>query len=170
MAITITPAPVSNPGGVQFTYPLGMVDGRLGARYDSSLHQYTTAANKAAAVIIFGQPLSRNGVDRVRAFTAANGFCGFAAISDTFVPEFRTVVSEPRPGYPVDYAVNVLTEGTIWVLTTTAATQGGVVALLDAGASSVVASGTASSTPIRATFLESALANTMAPIKLLGLL
>lgn len=170
MALTITTAAASSPAGVQSTYPLTLSEGRLGAHYNTYANEVRSAANGASDVLAFGQPLSRNGVDKVRNFTNANGFAGFALISDTFVPESKTILSESRPAYPDKQMVNVLESGTIWVLTSTDAVQGGVVALLDAGADTVCASGTASSTAIKAIFLKSASANTLVPIQLTSLI
>jgi len=174
MAITITPVAASGTGGVQQDYPLKHGEGRLGAVYDLSAYTSRSKINSAGAALAFGQPLSPNGEDKVRAYTAANGFAGFALISDTFVPEAKSStinsVAKSLPGYPDKTPVNVLESGTIWVYTNTAATQNGQVALLDAGGDAVVASGTASSTDISAYFLADAAAGELVPIQLKGIL
>lgn len=170
MAITITPVAASGSGGVQKDYPLKHGEGRLGAVYDASGYTSRSKVNSAAAVLAFGQPLSPNGEDKVRAYTKANGFAGFALISDTFVPGTKSStvnsVAKSLPGYPDKYVVNVLESGTIWVYTNTAASQGGTVALLNAGGDVVVASGTANSTDINARFLADAAAGELVPIHL----
>jgi len=170
MAITITPVAASGSGGVQQTYPLKHGEARLGAIYDLSGYTSRSKVNSAAAVLAFGQPLSANGEDKVRAYTKANGFAGFALISDTFVPGTKSSTinsaSKSLPGYPSQQVVNVLESGTIWVYTNTAAVQDGVVALLDAGGDVVVASGTANSSDIKARFLANAAAGELVPIQL----
>ena len=171
MAITITPVTASGSGGVQQDYPLKHGEGRLGAVYDLSDYNSRSKINTANAVLSFGQPLSINGEDKVRAYTKANGFAGFALISDTFVPGTKSStinsVSKSLPGYPNKYTVNVLENGTIWVYTNNAVSQNGVVALLDAGGDFVVASGTASSSNINARFLADAAAGELVPIQML---
>ncbi len=170
MAITITPVAASGTGGVQQNYPLKHGEGRLGAIYDLSGYTSRSKVNTANAVLAFGQPLSPNGEDKVRAYTKANGFAGFALISETFVPGTKSStinsVSKSLPGYPNKYVVNVLEEGTIWVYTNTAVSQNGAVALLDAGGDVVVASGTANSSDINARFLADAAAGELVPILL----
>jgi hypothetical protein len=170
MAITITPVPASNPGGVQANYPLKIGEGRWGLVYDSSDYVSRSYVNGAGAVVVFGQPLSHFGEGKVRNYTLANGFAGFALISDTFVPGYRSItingVTDSHAGYPDKYTVNVLESGTIWVYTSTAASKGAKVALLDAGAATVCASGTASSTDIPAYFLRDAAAGELVPIQL----
>lgn len=170
MAITITPVAASGSGGVQKDYPLKHGEGRLGAVYDASGYTSRSKVNSAGAVLAFGQPLSPNGEDKVRAYTKANGFAGFALISDTFVPGTKSSTvnggAKSLPGYSDKYVVNVLESGTIWVYTNTAASQGGTVALLNAGGDVVVASGTANSTDISARFLADAAAGELVPIHL----
>lgn len=174
MAITITPAPVANPGGVQGSYPLRIGEGRWGAVYDSTDYISRSYVNNGSTVLAFGQPLSHDGENGVRTYTAANGFAGFALISDTFTPGYRSITisgnTEPRPGYPADYTMNVLESGTIWVYASTNVSKGGKVALLNAGGETVVASGTASSTDIPAYFLRDASAGELVPIQLNGLI
>jgi hypothetical protein len=173
MAITITPVAASGSGGVQQDYPLKHGFGRLGAVYDLSGYTSRSKINSTSAVLAFGQPLSPNGEDKVRAYTKANGFAGFALISDTFVPGSKSStinsVSKTLPGYPEQYVVNVLEAGTIWVYTNTAVSQNDTVALLDAGGDVVVASGTANSTDINAYFLADAAAGELVPIQLGGI-
>lgn len=171
MAITLTDVSGAG-GGVQSAYPLEIGESRLGAYFNSSENEVYSPANTSGAIILFGQPVSRNGENAVRAYTSANGFGGFALVSDTFVPKTRAINggAELAPGYPDKYAVNVLTTGTIWVLTTTNVVTGGQVALLNAGADSVVASGTASSTNIKAYFLKDASAGSLVPIQLVSLI
>jgi hypothetical protein len=175
MAITITPVAATGDGYgvVQTEYLENHKLGRLGAYYDLSDNLCRSKINSISTVIAFGQPLSPNGEGKVRNYTEANGFAGFAVISDTFVPGIRTVTiggeSKDLPGYPTEYPVNVLEKGTIWVYTTTAVVQNGVVALLDAGAATVCASGTADSTDISAYFLADAAANSLVPIQLNGI-
>jgi hypothetical protein len=170
MAITITPAAASNPGGVQSSYPLKIGEGRWGAVYDGSDYTSRSYVNGAGAVIVFGQPLSHFGEGKVRNYTQANGFAGFALISDTFTPGYRSItigsVTDDRAGYPALYTVNVLETGTIWVYTSTNVVKGGKVALLNAGAATVCASGTASSADIPAYFLADAAAGELVPIQL----
>jgi hypothetical protein len=172
MAITITPVAASGAGfgAVQNDYALKHDLGRWGAHYDYSENTCRSKVNDRAAVIVFGQPLSPDGEGKVRAYTAANGFAGFAVVSDTFVPATRSITiggtAAARPGYAEGYVVNVLEEGTIWVYTSTIVTAGSKVALLDAGADTVCASGTASSTDISAYFLRDAAANSLVPIQL----
>lgn len=174
MAITITPSPASNPGGVQTTYPLSIGEGRWGAVYDASEYTSRSYVNGDADPLVFGQPVSHFGEGKVRDYTAANGFAGFALISDTFTPAYRslTIGSETaaHPAYPNLYTVNVLETGTIWVRTSNAVSKGGRVALLDAGAPTVCASGTASSTNVPAYFLKDAGAGELVPIQLTGLI
>lgn len=174
MAITITPAAASGTSGVQQTYPLKHGEARLGAAYDLSGYVSRSKINGAGAVVAFGQPVSPHGEDKVRAYTKANGFAGFALISDTFVPGTKSstinAASKSLPGYPDKYPVNVLEHGTIWVYTNNAVSQNGKVALLDAGGDVVVASGTASSTDISAYFLADAAAGELVPIQLTGLI
>lgn len=170
MPITITPVAGPNSGGVQGNYPLKIGEGRWGAVYDGSDYTSRSYVNGAGAVIVFGQPLSHFGEGRVRNYTQANGFAGFALISDTFTPGYRSItigsVTDDRAGYPDKYTVNVLESGTIWVYTSTAAVKGQKVALLNAGAATVCASGTASSTDIPAYFLADAGAGELVPIQL----
>lgn len=176
MAITITPAAATGAGygAVQTDYQLTHGLGRWGAHYDLSDVLCRSKTNGSGSVIVFGQPLSFHGEDKVRAYTQANGFAGFAVVSDTFVPASRSItiggVAASRPGYGDKYVVNVLEVGTIWVITSNAVTQGGKVALLNAGADTVCASATASSTDIPAYFLADAAANTLVPIQLSSLI
>lgn len=174
MAITITPVAASGSGGVQNDYPLKHGFGRVGAIYDLSGYTSRSGVNTSGTVLAFGQPLSPNGEDKVRAYTKVNGFAGFALVSDTFVPGTKNSTingaAKSLPGYPDKYVVNVLESGTIWVYTNTAATQGGQVALLDAGGDAVVASGTASSTVINAYFLKNAAAGELVPIQFGGII
>jgi hypothetical protein len=174
MAITITPSPASNPRGVQASYPLNIGEGRWGAVYDGSDYTSRSYVNGDADPLVFGQPVSHFGEGKVRDYTAATGFGGFALISDTFTPAFRSLtinsVTDTHPGYPSLYTVNVLEVGTIWVRTSNAVSKGGRVALLDAGAPTVCASGTASSTNIPAYFLKDAGAGELVPIQLTGLI
>lgn len=173
MAITITPVAATGSGGVQNDYPLKQGAARLGAIYDLSGYTSRSRVNTAGAVLAFGQPLSPNGEDKVRAYTKVNGFAGFALISDTFVPGTKSSTisgtSRSLPGYPDKTPANVLESGTIWVYTNTAAVQGGQVALLDAGGDVVVAAGTASSTVINGYFLETAAAGELVPIQFNGI-
>jgi hypothetical protein len=172
MAITITPVAATGAGygSVQNEYALTHELGRWGAHYDYSAVTSRSKVNDRAAVIVFGQPLSFDGENKVRAYTKANKFAGFALVSDTFVPAYRSITigskTEDRPGYAKGYVVNALEKGTIWVYTSTQVTEGGVVAILDAGADTVCASGTANSTDISAYFLRDAAANTLVPIQL----
>lgn len=174
MAITITPVAASGSVGVQTTYPLKQGEARLGAVYDLSGYISRSKINAAAGVLAFGQPLSPNGEDKVRNYTQANGFAGFALISDTFVPGTKSATvngaSKSLPGYPDKTPVNVLESGSIWVYANTAVSQGAQVALLDAGGDAVVASGTASSSDIPAYFLADAAAGELVPIQLTSLL
>lgn len=173
MAITITPVAASGSGGVQQDYPLKIGKARLGSVYDLSDYFSRSFVNTSGGVIAFGQPVSLNGENKVRNYTKANGFAGFAMISDTFVPFPKTSTingaSKQLAGYPDKYTVNVMFTGTIWVYSNTAVVQGENVALLDAGGDAVVASGTASSSDINAYFLANGSAGELVPIQLIAL-
>lgn len=170
MAITITPAAATSPGGVQSSYPLSLGEGRWGLVYETTDYISRSYANGDTDVIVFGQPVSHNGESKIRDYTKATGFAGFALISDTFTPGTRSLtingVTDTHPGYPYRYTVNVLENGTIWVRTSNAVSKGGKVALLDAGVTTVCASGTALATDISAYFLKDAAAGELVPIQL----
>lgn len=173
MAITVTPV-AGGTGGVQADYPLKIGEGRLGLIYDNRAFDVISRMNTDTQAIVFGQPLSFDGAGKVKRYTKANGFAGIAVISDTFVPEARTVsvggTSRSLPGYPIKKMVNTMITGSIWVYVSTNVTADSVVALLDAGSDLFCASGTANSTDIKARFLNSASAGQLVPIHLEGLI
>lgn len=122
MAQTFTPTTVTSGEGAQFDYPLNLDRGIPGQIADLSPVHIITGANETGAYLAYGVPVAANGSG------VLNNSCKLAAAAGAILGiTARTAVHEksgiPAPGTAPSYtegvpdlgAVNILTQGTIYL-------------------------------------------------------
>lgn len=144
MAVSFTPSIVTNPVGVQGTYPQQLVKGHEGMIADLQAYVCRSYRNQSGAALPFGALLAvdntptTNDVYAVDFAGAATNIVGIAASTYTFeanqggsayVPNPTPVAADGsgRIGYPDKTTVNVLSKGVIWVYTAEAVALGDAV-------------------------------------------
>ena len=140
MAATFTTTTVTNPSGVQGSYPLRIVAGHEGMVADQQDCIIRSYRNQTGAAIPFGVPVitdATSGYDAlaVKIANATSTMQGIAisslvtegtTLGAAYTPLPTPYFSDGRMGYPDKETVNVLSKGVVWVYTTEA------VALTDA--------------------------------------
>jgi hypothetical protein len=142
MAVTFTATTVSNPSGVQGSYPLTQVAGHEGMIADLQAYTARSYHNQSGAAIPFGvlvatdnTPTS-NDVFAVEIATGTTLIQGIAvssltnegvSLGATYTPIPTPVYSDGRVGYADKTTINVVSKGVIWVYTTAAIALGDAV-------------------------------------------
>lgn len=154
MAVTFTPTTVSNPAGVQGSYPQTQVAAHEGMIADLQAYVSRSYRNQSGAAIPFGVLVatdntpSTNDPYAVDLATGATGIVGLTVSSMTmegakagmvYTPVPTPVYSDGRIGYPDKETVNVVSKGVIWVYSTAAIALGDAVRFFNADHSGTVA-------------------------------
>lgn len=139
MAVTFTTSTVSNPVGVQGSYPLTQEAAHEGMLADLQAYVSRSYRNQSGGALPFGALLmtdntpSSNDALAVEIASAATRIVGLAISSMTmegvssssaYVPNPTPVYSDGRIGYPDKETVNVLSKGVAWVYVTEAVAMG----------------------------------------------
>lgn len=147
MAVSFTPTTVSNPVGVQGSYPQKTPIGHEGMIADLQAYVSRSYRNQSGAVIPFGALVmsdtspGSNDPLAVELATAATGIVGLALDSLTFEGAVgptayvgaagqypgSAIDADGRMGYPDKQTVNVMSKGVALVYTTEAVTLGDAV-------------------------------------------
>ena len=125
MAVTFTATTVSNPTGVQGSYPLRLTVGHEGMIADLQSYVARTGYNESGAIIAFGSvvTLNTNGTELSvkKIGGASETIMGIATDSHVFENSGGSIYTLPSKdangliGYPANQPVNVLSKGVIWV-------------------------------------------------------
>lgn len=125
MAVSFTPTTVSNPTGVQGTYPMTLNAGHEGMIADLQSYVARTGYNESGAVIAYGSVVTLNtsGTElSVKKIGGASetimGIATDAHVFENSAGSIYTLASEDANGligYPATQPVNVLSKGVIWV-------------------------------------------------------
>jgi len=142
MAVTFTNIIVTNPEGVQGSYPQELVAGHEGMLADLQSYVSRSYRNQTGAAIPFGRLVATdsfptsNDVYAVELAGGVNGIVGITIDSFTFEAVGRPVYKrDPSPirtdaegtehvGYPDKQSLNVMSKGVIWVYTVEAVVLG----------------------------------------------
>ena len=143
MAVTFTNTIVSDPDGVQGSYPLDLVVGHEGMLADLQAYVSRSYRNQTGAAIPFGRLVATddttgNDVYAVKLADAATGVVGitidcfaFEAVegkNSTYTgnPTWLRTDAEgiEHVGYPDKQTLNVMSKGVIWVYTVEAVSMG----------------------------------------------
>ena len=143
MAVTFTNTIVSNPDGVQGSYPLDLVAGHEGMLADLQAYVSRSYRNQTGAAIPFGRLVATddatgNDVYAVKLADAATGVVGitidcfaFEAVEGknsayTGNPTWLRTDAEgtEHVGYPDKQTLNVMSKGVIWVYAVEAVSMG----------------------------------------------
>lgn len=139
MAVSFTPTTVSNPAGVQGSYPQTLAKGHEGMIADLQAYVSRSYRNQSGAAIPFGVLVSTDNTPSsndpfaIEIATAATGIVGLAVSSLTmegqsggsaYIPNPTPFAADGRVGYPDKQTVNVLSKGVVWVYTTEAIALG----------------------------------------------
>lgn len=144
MAVTFTPTTVTNPSGVQGSYPLELIPGHEGLIADLQAYVSRSYYNQSGAAIPFGSLVatdntpSTNDPFAVALATSGTGVVGLAVDglsfegvsgSSAYTPNPTNIIADgsSRVGYPNTQTVNVLSKGVVWVYTTAAIALGDAV-------------------------------------------
>ena len=146
MAVSFTPTTVSNPAGVQGSYPQTLTVGQEGQIADLQAYVTRSYRNQTGAALPFGvlvmtdnSPTS-NDPFAVEIATGATGIVGLtvsslifegASLGSTYTPSPTPIYSDGRYGYPDKQTVSVLSKGVVWVYTTEAIALGDPVRFWD---------------------------------------
>ena len=141
MAVTFTNSIVTDPEGVQGSYPQELVAGHEGMLADLQAYVSRSYRNQTGAAIPFGRLVATddtagNDVYAVKLADAATGVVGITIDSYTFEAVGQPVYKrDPSPirtdaegtehvGYPDKQSLNVMSKGVIWVHTVEAVSLG----------------------------------------------
>jgi hypothetical protein len=141
MAVTFTPTTVTNPFGVQGSYPLELIPGHEGMVADLQAYVSRSYYNQSGAAIPFGSLVatdntpSSNDPFAVALATSGTGVVGLAidgltfegvSGSSAYTPNPTNIIGDgsARVGYPDTQTVNVLSKGVVWVYSTAAIALG----------------------------------------------
>lgn len=154
MAVSFTPTTVTNPAGVQGSYPLELTVGQEGQIADMQAYVTRSYRNQSGAALPFGvlvatdnDPTSNDPL-AVQIATGATGIVGLtvssltfegASLGSTYTPNPTPVYSDGRYGYPDKQTVSVLSKGVVWVYTTEAVALGDAVRFWDTANAPTVA-------------------------------
>lgn len=154
MAVSFTPTTVTNPSGVQGSYPLELTVGQEGQIADMQAYVTRSYRNQSGAALPFGvlvatdnDPTSNDPL-AVQIATGATGIVGLtvssltfegASLGSTYTPNPTPVYSDGRYGYPDKQTVSVLSKGVVWVYTTEAVALGDAVRFWDTANAPTVA-------------------------------
>lgn len=144
MAVTFTPTTVTNPFGVQGSYPLELIPGHEGMVADLQAYVSRSYYNQSGAAIPFGSLVatdntpSSNDPFAVALATSGTGVVGLAidgltfegvSGSSAYTPNPTNIIGDgsARVGYPNTQTVNVLSKGVVWVYSTAAIALGDAV-------------------------------------------
>jgi hypothetical protein len=144
MAVTFTPTTVTNPFGVQGSYPLELIPGHEGMVADLQAYVSRSYYNQSGAAIPFGSLVatdntpSSNDPFAVALATSGTGVVGLAidglsfegvSGSSAYTPNPTNIIGDgsARVGYPDTQTVNVLSKGVVWVYSTAAIALGDAV-------------------------------------------
>lgn len=146
MSVSFTPTVVTNPEGVQGSYPLVHDKGHEGMIADLQAYVTRSYRNQSGAAIPFGvlvapdnDPTS-NDPFAVQIATAATGILGLTVSSLTmegqtggsaYIPNPTPYAADGRVGYPDKQTVSVLSKGVVWVHSTEAIALGDAVRFWD---------------------------------------
>lgn len=154
MAATFTATTVSNPTGVQGSYPQRQVVGHEGMIADLQAYVTRSYRNQSGAALPFGvlamtdnNPTS-NDAYAIEIATGATGIVGLVIDTltnegtnfgtNTYTPNPTPFYSDGRPGYAAGQTVNILSKGVVWVYTTEAVALGDAVRFWDTDYSGTV--------------------------------
>lgn len=153
MAVSFTPTTVSDPSGVQGTYPLVLAQGREGELADLQAYVSRSYYNQSGAAIPFGvfveqdtSPAS-NDPFAVQISAGAGTIVGLSIVSNTFEGNTsdtytRTpspIAADGRVGYPTGYALNAVSKGAVYVYSAEAVDLGDAVRFFDSDYSGTLA-------------------------------
>ena len=155
--VAFTPTTITNPIGVQSSYPFTSVAAHEGMLGNLNSYDTFTGINQTGAALPFGalvQVDTAGGRDD-NAVTLATGVTGnFGILIDSFTFEGvasgnasylstgipgTNLAADGRPGYPNRKSVNILRRGQIWVYTTEAVSLTDAVRFWDTDHSGTVA-------------------------------
>lgn len=157
--VAFTPTTVSNPIGVQASYPFTTVPGHEGMIADMQNYTVRTYVNQTAAALPFGAMVqtdndsASNDPYAIKLSTGATLNVGILADSNVFENseragvsgsayqnvEFPSITADGRGGVPPKHVCNVLSQGVIWVFTTEAIVLGDAVRFWDTDYNGTVA-------------------------------
>lgn len=154
MAVSFTPTTVTNPSGVQGSYPLIQVVGHEGMIADLQAYVSRSYRNQSGAAIPFGvlcmtdnSPTSLD-TFAIEVATGATGIVGLAVSSLTmegvsggsaYTPIPTPFAADGRVGYPDTETVNIVSKGVVWVYSTETIALGNAVRFWDTANSPTVA-------------------------------
>ena len=142
MAVTYTATTVTNPAGVQGSYPQVQVKAHEGMIADLQAYVCRSYRNQSGAAIPFGalvmtdnSPTSNDalaveiasGVSNIQGIAVSSMTMEGASLGSTYTPTPTPVYSDGRIGYPDKETVNVVSKGVIWVYTVEAIALGDAV-------------------------------------------
>jgi hypothetical protein len=142
--VSFTPTVVTNPEGVQGSYPQRMTLGKEGEFAYTNDHSVFTGRNGAAAVIPFGVFVTGAGLatdpnnhNLTISSAATQNIVGLSIISNTFEGNTSSayapragfypgnpIATDGRLGYPISQTVSYARKGSIWVYSATDVTPG----------------------------------------------
>lgn len=146
MAVSFTPTTVTNPAGVQGSYPQVQVAAHEGMIADLQAYVSRSYRNQSGAAIPFGalcktdNAPTTNDPFAIELATGATLNVGIAVSTltmegvsggSTYTPNPTPVYSDGRIGYPDKETVNILSKGVVWVYTTEAVALGDAVRFWD---------------------------------------
>jgi hypothetical protein len=155
MAVSFTPTTVSNPAGVQGSYPLTHTVGHEGMIADQQAYVTRSYRNQSGAAIPFGVLVSTdndpvtNDPYAVQIATGATGIVGLtvssltfegASLGSTYTPTPTPIYADGRFGYADKASMSVLSKGVIWVYASEAIALGDAVRFWDTENTGTVAS------------------------------
>ena len=156
MAVTFTATTVSNPTGVQGSYPLLQVVGHEGMIADLQAYTCRSFRNQSGAAIPYGvlvmtdnvptsnDPLAveiATGTTLIQGIAVSSLVTEGTTLGSAYTPVPTPYYSDGRMGYPDKETVNVVSKGVIWVWTTAAIALGDAVRFHKADNTGTVAGG-----------------------------
>lgn len=133
MAITFNTTAGTLTTGIQTAYPIEHGKAFEGMLSDTSLTDTITLANVGPGAAFFGHLIVASGAGCALVSGAAQVPLGIATSSKTF-EDGPAKEADGRVGYPVQYVVNILRRGRIWVYTHEAVSVGDVVRVFHSAA------------------------------------
>lgn len=142
MAVSFTPTTVTNPTGVQGTYPQAQVVAHEGMLADLQAYVCRSYRNQSGGALPFGVLVSTDntptsndqyavdiatGATLIQGLTVSSLTMEGAKLGMSYTPVPTPVYSDGRLGYPDTETVNVVSKGVVWVYSTAAIALGDAV-------------------------------------------
>jgi len=154
MAVTFTATTVTNPSGVQGSYPQRLIAGHEGMIADLQAYVCRSYRNQSGAAIPFGvlvmtdnSPTSNDtlAVEIASAATLIQGLTVSSMVGEGVEPQGASYTPNPTPyaadgrlGYADKQTINVVSKGVVWVYSTAAIALGDAVRFFNADHSGTV--------------------------------